>query len=649
MKTGISNARLGVLSLAVAGAFPVAAQTAPDQPVVTLPETVVTATRFPQSASAVPYAVGVITAEQIRAIGAGSVNEAIMKILGVPGRLDTSGGGNYSLDLRGFGGTAERNQVVIVDGRRLKEDELSATNLAVVPIETVVRIDVLRGTGTVQYGEGAAGGVIVVTTRAGKGSVGSNAGQVAVAAGSFGQREATASAQLVSGGFAVDVAAKDSKSNGFRTNQATTSNNLASSVQWSNDWLRLGVLSGRQMVQSGWPGGLTAAQYEANATQASSLVNLGTSKSENSGVFAQATLAGWEWALDANTRTRTVRNFSGSAYGADIAAMNTNVRARHASNWEAIHNDFAVGLDTGQWSNMSTSAVLSDSQTSALYVTDDVTFTPSETRLSVGFRSEMLTKKRSSSTVKSEEKPTGWSLGLSQVLASDVTAYGRLGTSYRLPTADEFTFTVPGTTLQMQTSRDWEFGARWVQRTSKLELRWYRNDLNNELGYDPVIANSNSFNGVGANVNFAPTRRQGLELEASQQLSTALAVRVNLAVREAKFVEGSYAGNDVALVPRQTVALGATWQPAGGHVLDTGLNWVASQSPTFSNQCQMPAYTTVDMRYAYTAGNVEWALGVKNLADTRYYTLAFGCTAGVTTSIYPEAGRSVVASARLKF
>ena len=42
-----------------------------------------------------------------RASGAGSVNEAVMKLLGVPGRLDTAGGGNYSLDLRGFGGTAD--------------------------------------------------------------------------------------------------------------------------------------------------------------------------------------------------------------------------------------------------------------------------------------------------------------------------------------------------------------------------------------------------------------------------------------------------------------------------------------------------------------------------------------------------------------
>lgn len=641
MKSGTFRARLTAFPLALCAAIPSHAQTQ-------LKDVVVTATRFAESATAAPYAVSVITAEQIRASGATTVNDAVRKLLGVPGRLDTSGGGNYTLDLRGFGATADRNQVVIVDGRRLKEDDLSATNLAVVPIETVDRIEVLRGAGTVQYGEGASGGVIVVTTRAGKGLVSTNGAQLGGAAGSFGLREARASAQLVSGGFAVDVAAKDSKSNGHRDNFASTSNNLASTVQWSNDWLRLGALSGRQMVQSGWPGSLTAAQYEANPSQAQSMFNYGTTKSENTGVFAQAMLGEWELALDANTRAKVIRNLWGSAYGADVAATNANVRARQQSHLASVANDFVVGLDSGQWSSLSTTSVLSDSQTSALYVTDDLTFTPTKTRVSVGLRSESVNKKRSTSTVKPEEKPNAWNLGVSQALGFDVTAYGRVGTSYRLPTADEFTYVVPGMALQMQTSRDWEVGARWVQGTQKIEVRWYRNDLINELGYDPT-ANGPYGAGTGANINFDSTRRQGLELEAMQQVNSALALRVNLAVREAKFVDGVYAGNDIALVPRQTLSVGANWQPAEGHMVDAGVNWVASQSPTSSNLCTMPAYSTADARYAYTIGKFEWALGIKNLADTKYYTQAFGCTAGVTGSIYPEASRSLTTSVLARF
>lgn len=644
MKNCSFGARLSVLSLALAAIFSARAEL-----LANLPETVVTASRFAESASALPHAVSVITSAQIQASGASTVNEAIMKLLGVPGRLDTSGGGNYTLDLRGFGGTADRNQVVIVDGRRLKADDLSATNLSIVPIETVERIEVMRGTGAVQYGEGATGGVIVVTTKAGKGVDRRNAATVGASTGSFATREAHASAVLASGGFSVDVAGKDVRSNGHRDNFASTSNNLASTVQWSNDWLRLGAQSGRHMVQSGWPGSLTAAQYASDPTQASSLLNFGSVKSENTGVFAEAILDAWQLGADANERTERIRNFWSGAYGSDVAASSINLRARYEARGDGLANAVAFGMDNGKWASTSTSGTISDSHSTALYVTDDLTLLSTGTRFSAGLRGDLINKQRSSSTLKLEERPTAWQLGVSQVLGQAITAYGHVGTSYRLATADEFTFTQPGVILQTQTSRDVEMGVRWVREANKVELRWYRNDLSNELGYDPVVVNTNSWTGKGANVNFDPTRRQGLELEAKHQVVDALDVRATVAVRDAKFTAGAYAGNDIALVPRQTVALGANWRPMSGHAVDVGVNWVSSQSPTFDNQCSMPAYSTVDARYAYTAGKLELAIGVKNLGDVKYYTLAYDCTAGVTTSIYPEAGRSVTASAQLRF
>ncbi len=646
MKSVIFSTRLAALPLALCATLPAYAQTQ-------LKDVVVTATRFAETASAVPYAVSVVTADEIRASGATTVNEALMQLLGIPGRLDTSGGGNYTLDLRGFGGTADKNQVIIVDGRRLKEDDLSASNLSVVPIETVERIEVMRGSGSVQYGEGATGGVIVVTTKAGKGVERHNGATVGASVGSFATREAHASAVLASGGFSVDVAAKDARSNGFRDNSASTSNSLASTAQWSNDWLRLGAQSGRQLVQSGWPGPLSAAQYAGDPSQASSTVNYGTSKSENTGVFGEAMVGDWQFAVDANERTRQARNFDTGAYGSDVAASNVNLRARHETRGETMANAVVVGVDNSKWASTITSGwgvgTIADSRSTAVYVTDDLTWIATGTRLSMGVRGDDVEKQTTSSAVHLNERPTAWQLGLSQALAPAVTTYGHLGTGYRLGTADEFTFTQPGVVLQTQTSRDLELGARWVQGADRVELRWYRSDLTNELGYDPVIANAGSWTGVGANVNFDPTRRQGLELEAKHQLNASVQMRANLAVREAKFSAGAYSGNDIALVPHETAAIGATWRPMAGHLLDAGVNWVAEQSPTFANQCSIPSYTTVDARYAYTVGKLELALGVKNLADAKYYTLAYACAGAVATSIYPEVGRTVTASAQFSF
>ena len=108
----------------------------------TLPETVVTATRFTEEAASLPFGVSVITADAIRASGVTTVNEAVMRLLGIPGRLDFYGGGDYSLDLRGFGSTSGSNQVVILDGIRLNEGDLGGTRLAGITSDAVERIEV---------------------------------------------------------------------------------------------------------------------------------------------------------------------------------------------------------------------------------------------------------------------------------------------------------------------------------------------------------------------------------------------------------------------------------------------------------------------------------------------------------------------------
>ena len=133
-----------------------------------LPQVVISGTRFAAEADTQPVGISVISADQIRQGGYTTVNEAVMRQLGVPGRLDLNGGGEYALDLRGFGGTSDSNMVIVVDGIRVSEGDTGGTRLAGIPIETVERIEVLRGSNAVLYGEGATAGVIVITTKAGK-------------------------------------------------------------------------------------------------------------------------------------------------------------------------------------------------------------------------------------------------------------------------------------------------------------------------------------------------------------------------------------------------------------------------------------------------------------------------------------------------
>ena len=637
------------MTLALAAAFPALAQT---QTTPVLKEVVVTATRFAEPAASLPFGVSVITAEEIQASGVTSVNEAVMKLLGVPGRLDTSGGNNYTLDLRGFGITADSNQVVIVDGLRLNEGDQSTAGLSSIPIDSVERIEVLRGTGSVLYGEGATGGVIVVTTRAGLGVKRVNSAQLYAATGSNGLQDVRANVVLASGGFSMDIAADDRRSDGHRENFASVSNGLNVSGQWSIDWLRLGARAGQNSLDSRLPGALTAADYVADPRKASTISDYGSIKKDNSGVFAEASVGDWQLAADANQRSKKNIAFMlgwGGLQGYNVEASNYSLRARHEVKMgTTTANAFVIGYDQNNWDSVVTHTTspykligtLASADATAVYFKDDLTFLATGTRLSVGWRSEEVKKAEGSSGTNLNPTQSAWELGVSQSVLNDMLLYGRLGSSYRLPNVDDLASFSSTVTIKTQTSRDLELGARWKLPSGQVELRWYRNDLNNEIGFDPIAY---------VNINFDPTQRQGLELEVKQALNASVNMRFNAALREAKFTGGVYAGNEMALVPKQTLAVRADWHPLPGHTLDGGVNWVAEQSADFANVCKMPSYTTVDLRYAYQFRNAEFAFGVANLLDEKYYTQAYWCDAGATTSIYPEAGRAFTASLRVKF
>ncbi|MFB0898026.1 MAG: TonB-dependent receptor plug domain-containing protein, partial [Polaromonas sp.] len=226
--------RLAVLALFLPAAFVASGQ---NLAVNTLPETLVTGSRIVGPRDAQPFGTSVITAEYIQRSGAATVNEAIMRLLGVPGRQDFYGGGDYSLDLRGFGTTSDSNQVVVVDGIRISEADTGGTRLAGIPIESVTQIEVIRGSGAVLYGEGATGGVIIITTKSGKGVARENAASIYAAAGSYGLREGRANATLASGSFSLNVNAMNREAGNHRDNFHSHSNALSAVAQWRNEWL----------------------------------------------------------------------------------------------------------------------------------------------------------------------------------------------------------------------------------------------------------------------------------------------------------------------------------------------------------------------------------------------------------------------------
>lgn len=633
-----------IFLLAISGAFAQATQ----------PPVVISGTRFADEVDKLPFGVSVLTARDIERSGATTVNEAISRLLGVPGRVDFYGGGDYALDLRGFGGTSDSNQVVMVDGVRINEGDVGGTRLAGIAIDSVERIEVLRGGAAVLYGEGATGGAIIITIKAGKGVARANQGRVYAGVSSFNSRDLRSSVTLVADAFSLDLAANKRQSDNHRDNFKSDVQGGAVTGHWRHEGWRVALGHAQDELSTGLPGSLSSVQYAASPRQTTTPDNHASIRNARSTLRVEFRQGSWEGVLDVGVRDKALRSVSfssgiGSPFDTNVEATTYALRASHRGAVAGLGNSLVFGLDAGDWARQGlTYASLAKQRNLGFYARDELTLAGG-TRLSVGLRSESV-KKDNQSGQGLDRREQVWELGVVQPVTAELALFARLGNSFRLANADEYSYAERGGALRPQTSRDAELGARWRKGGTRAELRAYRSSLVDEIGFDPVAFGPYDVGTpFGANVNFDPTRRQGLELDASQALSPAVQLRTVLALRDARFMSGAHAGKKVSLTTRRTVSVGMDWQVAAEHRLSSQLFYASQRHPDFDNLCAMPSYVTLDLRYAFKFGAGDFSLGVANATDRRYFTQAFRCVAGVTEGIYPEAGRSLTGAVRWQF
>lgn len=178
------------VALAVALSAPVFvhAQTAgTNLPASDTTDYVVTASRMPESAAQAVRPVTVITAEDIRQSGAGSVTDLLRTLGGVEITQNGGLGSSSSVFIRGANSD---HTVVLVDGVRIGSATLGTAAFESIPLALIERIEVLPGPSSSLYGSDAIGGVIQIFTKSAKRSPGAS---VALTAGSHDLRQAAAS------------------------------------------------------------------------------------------------------------------------------------------------------------------------------------------------------------------------------------------------------------------------------------------------------------------------------------------------------------------------------------------------------------------------------------------------------------------------
>jgi len=637
--------------LAVACAFAVSTFATLATAQETLAPVVVTAARFP--ATATPIGATVITADQIRTSGVADVNAAIRKIGGVFGRQSLDGSPDFSLDLRGFGTNSAQNVVVMVDGVRLNENELASTVLSGISIDTVERIEITRGGSSVLYGDGATGGVIQIFTRRPSGS--GTRGSLFAEAGRFDARDLRASIAHGTGPWSFDAAVTDRRTDNYRDNNRYEQTSFSGGVQYayaSNG--RAGLRFESSRSDSRLPGSLTDAQFQSIPTQSSTPDDFGSLDTDRLSAFVEHRIGAIELAAELSHRKRDVKStYSGFGSRYESEQTQFSPRLRHTAMLGDKRNEFVTGIDLTRWDRQVTSGFSAGDATqdsNAIYVRDELTWNaPHNARLAIGARHERFDKDYTDPLAFTAPEDTEQSVNAFTVegsidVAPEVTAFAKAGRSYRIANIDENSYRATTGVLAPQTSRDLELGLAFGNDARKATARVFRHRLTNEIFFDPTLAG-----GFGINTNLDPTRRQGVELEGNALLASNLRLTGAWQYVQSEFRDGPNAGREMVLVPKHVVTTRLAWTPGNGQTADIGAQWVASQrfGNDFANSCsaRVPSYTTVDARYARRFGPWEASVSGLNLLDRQHYSYAFSCRSG----IYPSDGRQMKVSLRYDF
>ncbi|MES2151059.1 MAG: TonB-dependent receptor [Pseudomonadota bacterium] len=656
MTLPVAPLALKPLALALAISLTLIGAARADEPA--LPTVFVSAARFASDPSLLPVGATVIGADEIRRAGVTDVNQAIRKIGGVFGRQSLDGTPDFGLDLRGFGSTSAQNMVIVIDGVRLSDNELSNAILSSIPIDTVERIEIIRGGASVLFGEGATGGVIQVITR--RPPRNGQRGSVVAEAGQFGLREGRASAAASWDNVALDAAVADQHTDNYRQHNRFRQKSFSGGAQWRTAGGRVGLRAESAQQDSDFAGSLTSAQFQANPRQASTPLDFGSLDTKRVTAFLEQRFDGFELAAELAHREKDAKASyyftykgvtSASNLGYDSVQNQFSPRLRQLSELAGMFNELVAGVDLIRWNRLtksSFSAADATQKSKGFYLRDELKFdTAHNGRLSAGARHETFDKLTRDplsfdpGAQASSQSQNAWEVQGSYDVLAQVKLYAKDGQSYRVPNSDENGYRTSVGVLKIQTSHDLEFGVTVGDAERQLTARLFRHALSNEIAYDPT--------GYGGNTNLDPTRRQGAELDGHAQLAPGWRVSGHLQHVKADFTAGPNSGKELILVPKNILSARLAWVPGDGQSADLGAQWVDSQrvGNDFANTCatRIPSATTFDGRYGRSFGAWEFAISGVNLTDKHYYSNAFGCNYG----IYPSDGRQLKVSARYDF
>ncbi len=632
--------RVGFLFVLIALMFPgqtIAQDEKANEPLMTtLEEVVVTATRQEEKISSVPANVSVITETDIKNSTAYDIPDLLRNQVGV--HVNDIGGNrrNYTVDLRAFGETAALNTLVLVDGRRINQADSSGTDWALIPLDRVERIEIIRGgRGSVLYGDNAASGVINIITK--EGEAFHNGGEIN--GGSYDTFKGSAYMSGAQSKLSYALSGSYLTSDGYRDNSKTEAEDFGGNLNYDfTDRISLSLSAGYHEDDTGLPGGIKKSQFEQGAARTDTFYPddfLDVKDSYIKGTPEIFFLNDSVFKMDVSFRKRDQLYFSsffGGTYEGDteIETFTVSPQIVLKENFFGFTHSLIIGFDFENAEENITNTTLIPGFTSTekqklekenygYYIHEEIDLSK---RLSIsgGYRYDRAEYNFDPWTpdhTKVDENL--YTAGISYNFYKKSYAYFNFSHSFRYPNFNEFydfTTNTVLTDLKPQTSDDYELGVRhYVTESLFAGVNLFRVDTKNEILYDPAVGF------FGANVNLdGKTRRDGVEVTLTKTFEWAT-IGGTYTYTKATIEGGQYEGKDFPNVPDHQFTLNTLFPlPYGFSAVVSGVYvgkrpFISDFKNDFDDQ---EDYFVLNTKIMYRWKKLNAFLNINNLTDEEY-------------------------------
>lgn len=545
---------------------------------------------------------------------------------------------SQKIDMRGYGlGDGYQNTVISVNGRRLNNIDMVPQLLSAIPIDSIEKVEIIKGSGSVEYGDGANAGVINIITKDYEGAViRSYVGDNGLKFGSLGLGIKEEKFSL--SGYIDDYSHDGFKevSNDGKKDESWSRNKSISATLTPTDDLTFNLSKAFSKMNVNYSNSLSYAEYKNNELDkikgyteqyfSSNVLNAGVNYKINQKLSFDAQV------FDEDKVSQFVNFNSKSTY--DYKSFDTKLLYNDSS-FKTLFGVQGFDGERDGGTNVTTKETLGV-YAKADYLLGNHTF-------STGAREEKVKYNYESSTqnLESDTSLQAYDVGYNYKINSKTSIFTNFNHSYQAPDIDRFFnpiysgWSIIGTQfngfIKPMEADTINLGVNYLSYPHTLKATVFYAWVDNEI----YLNSTNS-----RNTNLDKTEKKGLDLSEKYQILSNLFTLLNYTYVDTKIVDdgfnGAYNGKEIPGVSPHTVKVSLGYNPIKPVTLLLSETYKSSAYAidNFDGRYgRMESYSVTDFSATYTYKNYELYAKINNVFDEK--NAMFVDFGGTAPSVYP--------------